>query len=172
MSLSDPTATVRVTTGGAHDFDFILGRWRVHNRKLREVTDPDCAEWVEFDAISEAFAVLGGTIHLDRIHVADPPDGKPFEGLTLRMFDSADRSWSIWWASTRVPGRLDPPVAGRFADGVGVFGCTDVVAGWSVGVRFAWHADPVAPRWQQSLSYDDGLTWQVNWVMQLHRQDP
>jgi hypothetical protein len=31
------------TASGA--FDFIYGHWRVHNRKLRDVADPNCEEW-------------------------------------------------------------------------------------------------------------------------------
>lgn len=44
-----------MTTTGSHEFDFIYGHWTVHNKKLRDVTDPDCTDWVEFDATSEAF---------------------------------------------------------------------------------------------------------------------
>src|SRR3712207_4767422 len=102
-------------TTGADDFDFVFGRWHVRNRKLRDNTDPACDEWVEFDATSEAFPVLDGLGHLDRITVPDPPDGAPFEGMTLRLFDPATATWSIHWSSTRAPGRLDPPVVGRFA---------------------------------------------------------
>ena len=39
-----------MTSPGAAAFDFIHGTWTVHNRKLRDVTDPACDEWVEFDA--------------------------------------------------------------------------------------------------------------------------
>jgi hypothetical protein len=46
---------------GRSAFDFIFGTWIVHNRKLRDVTDPECEEWVEFDARSEAFPVLDRT---------------------------------------------------------------------------------------------------------------
>jgi hypothetical protein len=67
---------------GSRAFDFIYGRWRVHNRKLRDVTDPNCEEWVEFEATSEAFPILDGIGHVDRIYVPDPPDGGPFEGFT------------------------------------------------------------------------------------------
>ena len=158
-----------MTADGSHAFDFIYGRWRVHNRKLRDVTDPTCEEWVEFGASSEAFPILDGIGHVDRIYVSDPPDGDPFEGFTLRLYDSSSGTWSIWWSSTRAPGRLDPPVVGRFIKDHGVFDCEDVVAGHAVKVRFEWHAHPSGPTWKQSFSYDSGVSWKVNWVMTLKR---
>ncbi len=155
----------------ANVFDFIYGRWSVHNRKLRDVTDPNCDEWVEFDATSEAFPILDGIGHIDRLYVLDPPDGPPFEGFTLRLFDPAADTWSIWWSSTRAPGRLDPAVVGRFDAGHGIFDADDVLAGRAVKVRFAWLASPDAPRWTQSFSFDEGTSWQLNWEMQLQRDD-
>ena len=50
--------------GDKHDFDFIFGEWVVHNRKLRDVTDPACADWVEFEAISERGGVLARATEL------------------------------------------------------------------------------------------------------------
>lgn len=159
-----------MSTEGSDAFDFIYGHWRVHNRKLRDVTDPDCREWVDFDATSEAFPILRGIGHVDRIGVVDPPDGDSFEGFTLRLFDPAEGTWSIWWSSTRSPGRLDPPVVGRFSDGHGTFECDDVVGGRPVRVRFVWRsADPSSPTWEQSFSYDAGATWRSNWFMTLRR---
>jgi hypothetical protein len=35
-----------------HDFDFIFGRWQVHNRRLADIANPDCTKWVEFEATS------------------------------------------------------------------------------------------------------------------------
>jgi len=158
-----------MTDNGLHAFDFLYGRWVVHNRKLRDVTDPSCDEWVEFEASSEAFPVLDGIGHVDRMHVPAPPDGEPFEGFTLRLFDPAAGTWSIWWSSTRAPGRLDPPVVGKFTAGLGVSDCEDVIGGRPVKVRFEWcRTDPLSPTWQQSFSYDSGRTWKVNWVMVLH----
>jgi hypothetical protein len=157
-----------------HDaFDFIFGRWTVRNRKLVDVTDPACEDWVEFEASSEAYPVLGGYGHVDRIYVEDPPDGQSFEGFTLRLFEPASRAWRIWWSSTRAPGILDVPVEGRFEGGRGVFECEDEIAGHRVGVRFEWlTADPEAPRWQQSFSYDRGRSWRPNWTMELRRPEP
>jgi hypothetical protein len=155
---------------GRHDFDFIFGRWHVRNRKLRDVADPACDEWVEFDASSEAYPILDGFGHVDRIYVSQPSDGNAFEGFTLRLFDPASGLWRIWWSSTRVPGVLDPPVVGGFENGHGIFECEDQIAGRSVVVRFEWlAADPEQPRWQQSFSYDGGDRWTLNWEMQFTR---
>jgi hypothetical protein len=154
---------------GAQDFDFIHGTWLVANRKLRDGADPACTEWVEFDATSEAVPVLQGGGHLDRMTVPAAPDGPPFEGMTLRLFDPEADLWRIWWSSTRAPGRLDPPLVGRFADGRGVFEGDDVVGGRPVRLRFEWLSAGF-PRWQQEFSYDGGATWYLNWVMTFTRR--
>ena len=159
-------------TTAAHDFDFIYGHWTVHNRKLRDNTDPACAEWVEFDATSEAFPVLGGGGHLDLIHAPDAPGGSAFEGMTLRLFDPTDHTWHIWWSSSRAPGRLDPPMIGRFEGDHGVFFGEDEVGGRPIRLRFDWYADDRCPRWEQRFSFDGGDSWIHNWTMTLSRRDP
>jgi hypothetical protein len=157
---------------GRHDFDFIFGRWHIRNHKLRNVADPACNEWVEFDASSEAHPILDGYGHVDRIYVSQPTDGDAFEGFTLRLFDSASGLWRIWWSSTRVPGVLDPPVEGGFENGHGIFECEDEIAGRNVVVRFEWLvAEPEEPRWRQSFSYDGGDSWKLNWEMRFTRAE-
>ena len=101
-----------MTTSAAQAFDFIYGRWLVHNRKLRNSADPECDEWVELPATLEAVPVLGGGGHIEQITAPDAADGA-FVGMTLRLFDPNDHTWHIWWSSTRAPGRLDPPMIGR-----------------------------------------------------------
>jgi hypothetical protein len=157
-------------TSQSQAFEFIYGHWSVHNRKLRNVADPVCEEWVEFNAQSEVFPILEGVGHVDRMYVATPSDGEPFEGFTLRLYDPSTQTWRIWWSSTRTPGQLDPPVIGRFVDDHGIFDCEDVVNGHNISVRFEWQADPVEPRWRQSFSYDGGASWKVNWEMTFTRE--
>ena len=54
----------------AHDFDFYVGTWMIHNRRLRKAL-AGCTEWYEFEAISKARPVLGGMGNFDEF---DAPD--------------------------------------------------------------------------------------------------
>jgi hypothetical protein len=47
------------------DFDFLPGHWHIANRRLTDTLDPDCDEWEEFEATSEARAMLGGIGNVD-----------------------------------------------------------------------------------------------------------
>ena len=40
-------------------------------------------------------------------------DGKPFEGLTIRLFNPQTRLWSLYWVPSTT-GVMDPPVVGSF----------------------------------------------------------
>jgi hypothetical protein len=158
---------------GRHDFDFAHGRWRIHNRKLADVLDLACTEWVEFDAIGEMRPILNGLGNFDTFTPLGLPDGEHFEGATLRMFDPATGLWRIWWASSRTTGRLDEPVAGRFTGGHGQFFCDDEIGGTAVRVRYDWFdVSPGSTRWEQAFSSDDGATWATNWVMTATREAP
>ena len=167
--VSVPAVTVPAMPS-QHDFDFVFGRWSVRNRKLVDVTDPTCDEWVEFDAVSQVGPILTGIGHTDEMTVAAPADGgPPFVGFTLRLFDPSTQVWRIWWSSTRTPGVLDTPVEGRFDGDHGVFGAADTIGGRPALVRFEWFAARDQPHWQQSFSYDDGTTWTLNWQMFFSR---
>jgi hypothetical protein len=107
------------TDEGRCDFDSVFGRWQVYNRRLADITDPDCTTWVEFGATSYAEPILGGLGHIDRIWTDAPPGGRPLEGFTLRLFDPGARLWRIWWAASSRPGHLDPPVEGSWQRGRG-----------------------------------------------------
>lgn len=162
-----------VLTDGRTDFDFLFGRWHILNRKLVEVADPDCAEWVEFGATSSVEPILDGLGNVDRMWAEAPAGGEQFEGFTLRQFDPEAGVWRIWWASSRRPGHLDPPVVGSWVDGLGTFICDDVLNGRAVKVRFEWRApqSASAARWEQAFSYDGGTTWRTNWIMEFSRRD-
>jgi hypothetical protein len=150
-----------------HDFDFLQGRWQVYNRKLKTRLN-DCTEWTEFPATQELRKILQGMGNTD-IFAAEF-DGKPFEGMTLRLFNPATRLWSIYWADSNAV-TMDPPVQGSFHEKVGHFITRDTFNGREILVRFKWDAtDPEKPVWSQAFSADNGDTWEWNWFMYFCRE--
>jgi hypothetical protein len=150
-----------------HDFDFFMGSWRVHHRRLVErFVGSD--EWQEFDGTSIAWPILGGAGNIED-NVLELPGGT-YRAISLRSYDPATDRWSIWWLDGRTPGRLDPPVLGRFDGGIGTFVGEDTFDGRPILVRFLWSdiTDRTC-RWEQAFSDDDGATWEVNWVMEFTR---
>jgi hypothetical protein len=47
-----------------HDFDFLIGRWKVHHRRLKDRL-AGSHEWAEFVGTSESRKVLGGQGNMD-----------------------------------------------------------------------------------------------------------
>jgi hypothetical protein len=154
---------------GRRDFDFLVGTWKVRNLMLRSRRPGAHADWVEFDSEVESRPVLGGFGNVDTYFAARREHGQ-FHGLAVRLYDPATGLWRIWWASNVSPGTLDPPLEGRFTDGEGHFEGDDQVDGKVVRVRFRWSdITPTSARWEQSFSFDGGVTFESNWVIQLTR---
>lgn len=149
------------------DFDFLIGHWKVSHRRLRERL-LGCEDWESFEGRCRMWPLLDGLGNVDD-NLLELPSGS-YRALSMRTFDPATRQWAIWWVDGRNPHRLDPPVVGGFADGVGEFQCDDELRGRPIRVRYRWTdiaADSAA--WQQAFSADGGLTWETNWVMAFER---
>ncbi|AXY78495.1 hypothetical protein D3H65_02610 [Paraflavitalea soli] len=129
----------------------------------------DCTEWFEFPATQELRKILQGMGNTDTL--ITELDGKPFEGMTLRLFNPVTRLWSIYWADSNAV-TMDPPVLGSFEDGVGHFFTKDTFNGQEIIVRFNWDAtNPEQPVWSQAFSADQGKTWEWNWYMYFCRME-
>ena len=152
---------------GATDFDFFMGSWTVRNRYLGERLRGS-EDWEEFEATSDVRPLSGVLGNEDEFRT-EALGG--FVGMSFRFFDPEAGRWSIYWADSRRPGMLDPPVFGGFANGSGVFEGTDVLACKPILVRFTWSAvDTQEPRWEQAFSGDGGESWEPNWVMEFARR--
>jgi hypothetical protein len=153
---------------GRHDFDFLLGRWHVANRKLEDPLADDPTAWLEFAATTETRPILDGLGNVDDYRAPDFPGRPGFHGFALRLFDPGERLWRIWWASTSGGGRLDTPLVGGFRDGVGQFECDDTIDGRAVRMHFDWKdITPSSARWVQSFSFDGGRSFEPNWIMEF-----
>lgn len=164
-ALATPTAD---PGSGVHDFDFYMGKWRVHHRRLKERL-AGSTEWQEFEGTSEAWPLLSGAGNIDD-NVLELPAGT-YRAVSLRSYDPDSGQWSIWWLDARSPrGPLDPPVVGSFKDGIGTFQCDDTFNGKPIVVRFIWsNITETSTRWEQAFSPDGGETWESNWIMESTR---
>ncbi len=121
-------------TSSEHDFDFLVGDWKLRNRKLKSrLTHSD--EWTEFESAVEMRQILGGMGNIDKY--TELVSGKPYEGVALRLFNAKTKLWSIYWADSN-SGALDPPVVGSFANKVGHFFARDTYKGQNIIVVFRW----------------------------------
>lgn len=170
MAIAEEAALAEVeATGdltGAHDFDFLMGDWRVHHRVNK--SGPG-APWTEFESDCHNRLLMGGNANVEE-HRFERPTGIDY-GVAVRTYDPATATWAIWWLDSRAPhGDLDPPMKGRFENGVGTFYSDTILGGKPVKVRFLWTPiDVQNARWEQAYSSDGGKTWEVNWIMDFRR---
>ena len=120
----DTKGELQITASAASsvsDFDFLVGKWKMHNRKLNKRLE-GCQEWTEFESASENSKILSGTADMDTYSTTEMPgqEGKLFEGLTLRLFNPKTRLWSLYWSpamsafSTRRSSAHSRMVSGTF----------------------------------------------------------
>jgi hypothetical protein len=156
--------------GRPHDFDFLVGRWHIANRRLRQ-RGVGSDEWIEFEARTQAWSHLGGLVSVDDNLFADLGAG----GLSFRTLDITAQRWNIYWVSSR-DGRLCPPVTGGWNGDRGEFHGVDEDDGHPVRVRFLWERlGPDRARWSQDFARigADGAAdgpWETNWVMEFSRR--
>lgn len=79
-----PQDDLRVGDDGRSDFDFIIGKWDIVNRRLKERL-AGSNEWIEFSATYECWKILDSLGNTDCMRTI--LQGKSFEGMSLRLFD-------------------------------------------------------------------------------------
>jgi len=157
------------TTSSEHDFDYLVGDWKLRNRKLKmRLTHSN--EWLAFESRVEMHQILGGVGNIDKY--TDRASGKPYEGVALRLFNTRTKLWSIYWADGN-SGALDPPVVGSFENKVGHFFARDTFKGQNIIVVFRWDVrNAQRPIWSQAFSTDEGKTWEWNSINVSERVGP
>ncbi len=167
--LGQPSAGASATTpsggmtlrDGWKDFDFEIGTWRTHLRRLlRPLTGS--TTWVEYRGTTVVRTVWDGRANLAELHV-DGPAGR-IEALSLRLYNPEARQWSLNFSNS-AGGTLSTPMVGEFMNGRGEFYSQEVVNGRSVFVRFVISdLSRDSCRFEQAFSNDGGTSWEVNWI--------
>jgi hypothetical protein len=168
---SAPRPSVQAERDGQHDFDFELGSWKIHlKRLLHPLTGSNT--WVEFDGTSVTRKVWEGRSQIEEFEI-DSPTGH-IEGLTLRLYNPQTHQWSVYWANAKDGTMGGPPNVGEFKNGRGEFYCQDTLNGRAIIIRYLWSdITRTTAHFEQSFSTDGGKTWEVNWITdQMRVQSP
>lgn len=148
------------TRDGQHDFDFEIGTWKTHLRRLVHPLTGSTT-WVEYDGTTVVRKVWNGRANLVEL-VADGPAGH-FEGLNLRLYNPQSRQWSLNFANSS-DGTLTQPAIGEFTNGRGEFYDQETLNGRAIYVRFVISGiTPDSCRFEQAFSVDGGKSWETNW---------
>ena len=152
---------------GRADFDFIIGRWNIHHRRLREWLKGSTS-WEEFEGTAVDRKILGGLGSISEVTLQRASGS--LEGMTVRIFDPKSEQWSIYWVDS-VHGILTTPMIGGFTQGRGAFYAQEIFEGKHIFSRFLWSGiTTTSCHWEQAFSEDGGSTWETNWMMELNRQ--
>jgi hypothetical protein len=146
---------------GQRDFDFEIGAWNTHLRRLVRPLSGS-TEWVEYEGTTVVHQVWRGNANLVELDVTGPA-GRIL-ALSLRLYNPQSRQWSLNFASSAT-GVLSTPTVGEFRDGRGEFYSSETLNGRAILVRFL--IVPITAdscRFEQAFSDDGGRTWELNWI--------
>ena len=157
---------------GQHDFDFALGNWKFHLKKLEHPLTGSNT-WVELDGHSSCRKIWDGKANLDEVEVYSADRKTHIQGLTLRLYNPESHQWSLYWANA-AKGTLGlPPVVGQFKNGRGEFYDQEDFNGRAIFVRYVWFdITPTSAHFEQAFSTDGGKTWEINWITDQTREKP
>jgi len=189
VAAADETTTAKqaAVRDGSHDFDFLYGKWRMPNHRLKERL-AGSHEWVDFITCDEGSPLPGGIGDTDFWKASY---WKDFVGVTVRTYDPKTGLWRIYWVdNTFSEGVIQPPVVGKFTGNVGIFEGRDTFNGRPITVRYTWTVNTkglqaaadweralnptgarVIAKWEQAFSTDGGKTWETNWYNEFIRDD-
>ncbi len=96
---------------GQHDFDFLVGTWKFHLKRLKRRL-VGSTEWVEFDGTTVCQKVLDGRAEVEEMNVKSADEHTHIQGLALRLYNPEAHQWSIYWVNG-ADGILEPKSHGR-----------------------------------------------------------
>src|SRR5260370_13123271 len=135
VASSAACAQVAPPRDGAHDFDFLIGNWKAHVRRM-----PDrlvgSTSWIEYDGISNHKKLLDSNANFEEFEVDNPQKHLHIKAQTLRLYNPSSHQWSIYLVDVD-KGTLDlPPVVGQFTGNRGEFYDQEQYKGRAILVRY------------------------------------
>jgi len=147
---------------GTHDFDWDIGTWKVHSRRLLHPLTGSTT-WVDYEGTDVVRQIWGGRANLGEVEL-DGPSGH-LEYVTLRLYNPTTQRWSMNISSSAA-GVLSPPAIGSFSAGQAEFYDQEEYQGRNILVRIKVSVlTPTTCRFEQSFSEDFGKSWEVNLIV-------
>jgi len=157
---------------GQHDFDFLVGTWKFHLKRLNRRL-VGSTEWVEFDGTTVCRKVLDGRAEVEEMNVESADKHTRIQGMALRLYNPEAHQWSIYWVNGADGVMEQNPMVGEFNHGRGEFYNQQVYEGRAIYARFIWSGvDTNSPHFEQAFSTDGGKTWETNWITDQTREKP
>lgn len=156
---ANAAVSTSTATGKAGDFDFLSGNWDIKHQQLKD------KKWDRFEGSATVVGILGGIASVEELRIP----ARNFSGMGLRILDVERKLWADYWCNGK-NGLLNPASWGSFTDGVGIWESNDVEDAKPTRVRGVWDQITASScRWYQTVSRDDGITWEENWIMDWQR---
>ena len=86
---------------GSHDFDFLVGTWKMHHRRLRNPLTGS-QTWVDFDGTLVNKPLWEGRANEDEV-VFNDPSGR-IDGMAVRYYNGEALEKTLGWAANEVEG--------------------------------------------------------------------
>ncbi|MCH8620752.1 hypothetical protein [Undibacterium sp. TS12] len=147
-------------TGKPGDFHFLSGNWKIRHRRLKG------GEWDIFEGEASVVEILGGVASVEELRIPL----RNFSGMGLRLLDVERKLWADYWVNGKNGILTPPPSWGSFSNGAGIWESEDKDGDQTILVRGVW--DQITGntcRWYQTISRDQGKSWQENWIMHWQR---
>jgi hypothetical protein len=154
---------------GQHDFDFNLGTWNTHIKRLQNPLSGS-TEWTEMNGTVAVQPIWGGRAQLEQIDAMG--SAGRLEGITLFLYNPTSHQWSLTFSNSK-SGTVETPSVGEFKDGRGEFYDQELYNGRAILVRGVWsNITADSHRFEQAFSDDGGKTWETNFIANLTRKNP
>jgi len=79
-----PTPALAPLPDGQRDFDFLIGKWKYHLKRLQNPLTGSTS-WIEFDGTGVCRPIWNGNAQIDELDVNGPTGH--IQGLTLRLYN-------------------------------------------------------------------------------------
>ncbi len=160
-----PPKSASVERDGIHDFDWDIGTWKTHQKRLLHPLSGSTT-WVEYSGTDVVRKIWDGVN--EGVIDANGPAGR-LEIYTVRVYNPDAHQWSIYFLP-RAAGAMSLPVVGEFKNGRGDFYDQEAYNGRTILVRFSV-SDITADscRFEQAFSADGGKSWEPNFIVTEER---